>query len=101
MALYAFSRRDASHSLLSVFDSRLDQYFAPSAAINADILAMGAMKNRQGIQLFILQKISYLRAIVEKLRELKKLLDYIRQSLVYFSAAIMIWMTKIWRNGST
>jgi len=36
--------------LLSVFDSRLDQYFAPSAAINADILAMGTMKNRQGIQ---------------------------------------------------
>jgi hypothetical protein len=39
--------------MLSVFDSRLDQNFAPSAAFNADIFTMGAMKNRQGVQLLV------------------------------------------------
>jgi hypothetical protein len=53
MILNAFFRRDTSFYLLSVFDSRLNQDFAPSAAFNADILAMGAVKIWQGIQLLV------------------------------------------------
>ena len=53
MILNAFFRRNTSFYLLSVFDSCLNQDFAPSAAFNADILAMGAVKIWQGIQLLV------------------------------------------------